>query len=66
MQPQAYDVTFRRDEQGVWLVEVPALPGVHSFGDTLSEARTHILDALALWLEHEDFLVNEHIEAPIG
>jgi hypothetical protein len=29
----------------------------------LSEARRHILDALGLWLEHEDFIVTERFEA---
>jgi predicted RNase H-like HicB family nuclease len=62
VRPQAYEVMFTQDEGGIWLVEVPTIPGVHSHGETLSEARRHILDALGLWLEHEDFIVTERFE----
>jgi predicted RNase H-like HicB family nuclease len=30
-----------REEDGRWIAEVPALPGVLAYGDTEAEARTH-------------------------
>lgn len=34
------------EEPGVWLAEVPAVPGVHSDGDTREEAIGNVLEAL--------------------
>lgn len=40
-----------RLEDGIWVVEIEEIPQVHSFGRTFAQARSHITDALALWLE---------------
>ena len=46
-----FDVTVDRDEDGVWIVECPAIPGCVSQGKTKGEALDNIKDAIALCLE---------------
>jgi len=43
--------TIDRDEDGVWVVECPAIPGCVSQGPTKAEALTKIEEAIALCLE---------------
>ncbi len=45
-----FTVIIEPDEQG-FHAYVPALPGCHTFGDTLDEARANILEALELHLQ---------------
>jgi predicted RNase H-like HicB family nuclease len=44
-------VTIDRDEDGVWVVECPAIPGCVSQGKTKSAALANIKEAIALCLE---------------
>ena len=44
-------VTIDRDEDGVWVVECPAIPGCASQGETKNEAIANIREAIALCLE---------------
>jgi len=44
-------VTFERDEDGMWIVECPSIPGCVSQGKTREEALESIKDASALCLE---------------
>ncbi len=44
-------VTLYQDEDEVWVVECPAIPGCVSQGQTRSEALTNIREAIALCLE---------------
>ena len=46
-----FNVTIDRDEDGVWVVECPAIPGCVSQGDTRTDALTNIADAIKLCLE---------------
>ncbi|MFZ8813210.1 MAG: type II toxin-antitoxin system HicB family antitoxin [Thermus aquaticus] len=39
------------EEPGVWLAEVPAVPGVRPDGDTREEAIQNVLEALEAMLE---------------
>ena len=41
-------VTIDRDEDGVWIVECPSIPGCVSQGDTKDEAIANIQEAIAL------------------
>lgn len=59
----ALEAVFTKDDDGVWLVDVPALDGCHTFGDSLDEARANIRDAVELWLESDDFELTEVVEA---
>jgi len=44
-------VTMDRDEDGVWVVECPAIPGCISQGSSKQEALENIKEAIQLCLE---------------
>lgn len=46
-----YRVLIEQDEDGVFVIEVPALPGCVSQGKTREEALTNIQEAIAAYLE---------------
>ena len=46
-----FNVTIDRDEDGVWIVECPAIPGCVTRGATKGEARASIEEAIRLCLE---------------
>lgn len=46
-----YRVTIEQDEDGVFVAEVPALPGCLSQGSTRDEALQNIREAIAVYLE---------------
>ena len=46
-----FQVTLDRDEDGVWVVECPSIPGCVSQGATREEALKNIEEAIALCLE---------------
>jgi antitoxin HicB len=53
-----FRVTIQEDEDGVFVVEVPALPGCLSQGRTRTEAIENIKEAIAAYLES----LNAHSE----
>ncbi len=46
-----FNVTIERDEDGIWIVECPSIPGCVSQGETKDEAIENIKDAIKLCLE---------------
>jgi predicted RNase H-like HicB family nuclease len=46
-----FNVTIDRDEDGVWIVECPSIPGCVSQGQTKEEALVNIKDAISTCLE---------------
>ena len=46
-----FNVTLDRDEDGIWVVECPSIPGCVSQGETREEALDNIKEAIALCLE---------------
>ena len=46
-----FNVTVDRDEDGMWVVECPAIPGCVSQGASKEEALENIKEAIALCLE---------------
>jgi predicted RNase H-like HicB family nuclease len=46
-----FNVTVDRDEDGVWIVECPSIPGCVSQGETKEEALENIKEAIAVCLE---------------
>lgn len=44
-------VTLDRDEDGIWVVECPSIPGCVSQGKTKDEALANIREAITLCLE---------------
>src|SRR5207247_10724769 len=45
-----YKVIYERDESGAWIAHVPSLPGAHSYGRTIEQARGRVREALGLWI----------------
>lgn len=54
MAEMTHQVVLERDESGAWLARVPAVPGCHTYGRTLEQARRRIREALGLWIEGAD------------
>jgi predicted RNase H-like HicB family nuclease len=52
--PVTYRVVLERDESGSWIARVPAVPGCHTHGRSLVEARRRIREALSLWVDDSD------------
>lgn len=48
-----FDVVLEEDEDGVWIVSVPALPGCFTQGDTREAALEHAKEAISLHLESQ-------------
>jgi predicted RNase H-like HicB family nuclease len=59
-----FNVTVDTDEDGVWIVECPLIPGCVSQGTTKEEALENIKDAIGLCLEVRN--ERKHLERPTG
>lgn len=46
-----FNITVDRDEDGMWIVECPSIPGCVSQGQTKEEALLNIKDAIAACLQ---------------
>jgi predicted RNase H-like HicB family nuclease len=46
-----FNVTLDRDEDGIWIVECPSIPGCVSQGATKEEALENVKDAIRLCLQ---------------
>ncbi|MDG2991408.1 type II toxin-antitoxin system HicB family antitoxin [Candidatus Synechococcus calcipolaris G9] len=46
-----FNVTLERDEDGVWIIECPSIPGCISQGQTKEDALENIKDAIAACLQ---------------
>jgi predicted RNase H-like HicB family nuclease len=60
--PYEYTVIFEPAEEGGYVVTVPALPGLHTEGDTFEEARAMAQEAIRGYLE---CLREDHREIPV-
>lgn len=49
-----YRVVLERDETGAWGASIPSVPGCHTHGRSLVEARRRVREALALWIDGAD------------
>lgn len=47
-----YTVVLEQEEDGGYVVSVPALPGCNSQGDTRDETMINIQEAIQLYIEH--------------
>ena len=47
---KTYKVIYERDESGAWIAHTPGVPGAHSYGRTIEQARERIREALRLWV----------------
>lgn len=48
-----FSVVIMRDEDGIYLAQVPNLPGCHTQAKTLAQLYERIEEAIELWLEVE-------------
>ena len=46
-----FQVTLERDEDGMWVIECPSIPGCVSQGTTKEEALENVTEAIAACLE---------------
>jgi predicted RNase H-like HicB family nuclease len=60
-----YRVLIEQDEDGIYVAEVPSLPGCISQGNTREELLANIQEAIALYLESLE-AHNEPIPPPIS
>jgi predicted RNase H-like HicB family nuclease len=49
-----YRIDLERDETGAWIVRSPDVPGFHTYGRSLGQARNRAREALSLWVEQAD------------
>jgi predicted RNase H-like HicB family nuclease len=49
-----YRVILERDETGAWIANVATVPGCHTYGRSLVEARRRAREALALWVDNAE------------
>jgi predicted RNase H-like HicB family nuclease len=47
---RTYNLVLELDESGHWIAGVPAVRGCHTYGDSLSEVRSRIREALGLFV----------------
>ena len=60
-----YRAVFKRDETGTWIASVPDLPGCHTYGRTLAQARRRLREALSVWVDDaDDAELEEEIRLP--
>ena len=59
-----YRVTIEQDEDGIFVAEVPSLPGCISQGETRVEAIENVKEAIELYLESLE-AHNEPVPPPI-
>jgi predicted RNase H-like HicB family nuclease len=53
-EPVTYSVEIHRDESGAWIARVPEVPGCHTYGRSLRQAKRRIREALSLWIDDAD------------
>jgi predicted RNase H-like HicB family nuclease len=49
-----YKVIYQRDEAGAWIAHTPSVPGAHSYGRTIEQARERIRETLGLWVANPE------------
>ena len=51
---KTYRIDLERDENGAWSVRSPDVPGFHTYGRSLRQARNRAREALSVWVEDAD------------
>lgn len=59
-----FKVLIEQDEDGVYVVSVPELPGCYTQGKTLESVRKRIKEAIELVLESDKDIKREKLESP--
>lgn len=58
-----FKVLIEQDENGIYVVSVPELPGCYTQGKTLEQARRRIKEAIELVLETDEDLRKEKLQS---
>ena len=62
---KTFTVIYERDVADWWVADVPEVPGCHTQGHSVEEARARILDALSLYVNDSDqILLREEARLP--
>jgi predicted RNase H-like HicB family nuclease len=59
VQKLVFTVVVEKDEDGYLIASVPELPGCHTQARTLDDLMVRVKEAIELYLEEEDKLVEE-------
>src|SRR5438045_9467194 len=51
---RTYRVEIERDSAGIWVASVPSVPGAHTQGRTIDQARRRIREGISLWVGDAD------------
>ena len=51
---KSYCALYERENDGRWIVKVPQVPGCHSYGRTIEQARERVREALGLFVDNAD------------
>ena len=51
---RTHKIHLERDENGTWIVRSPDVPGFHTYGRSLRQAKNRAREALSLWIEDAD------------
>lgn len=51
---RSFAVVLEKDPEGGFIASVPALPGCFSQGETLTEVRKNVREAIGLYLQGDD------------
>lgn len=46
-----YEVRLERGRAGWWVASIPAVPGAHTQGRSITQAMNRICQALSLWID---------------
>jgi predicted RNase H-like HicB family nuclease len=49
-----FKVIYERDEDGLWVASIPSVPGCHTQGRTIAQARRRVREALEVALDRPD------------
>ncbi len=61
-----FKVLVEQDENGIYVISVPELPGCYTQGKTLEIARKRIKEAIELVLESDQDIKKEKHESPLA
>lgn len=62
---KTFTVIYERNDANWWVAEVPEVPGCHTQGSTIEQARERIIDALSLYVDGTDqILLREEARLP--
>lgn len=60
-----YRAVYKREDDGRWTVAVPQVPGCHSYGRTIDQARERIREALSLFVDDaENMEIVDDVQLP--